>query len=49
MTERTERRTHKAVRWPDRRAHAFRSPWPKAAMTKCEDCGKYWKDHGEPK
>ena len=26
-------------------AHAFRSPWPLASRTRCEDCGEYAGTH----
>jgi hypothetical protein len=35
----TDRRTRTIARYPDRRAHAFWSPWPGGAMTTCERCG----------
>lgn len=41
----TERRTRTIARYPERRAHAFRSPWPTATMTKCEDCGVRYGEH----
>ena len=40
-----DRRNRNVARWPDRRAHAFRSPWPTASMTVCEDCGVRYGDH----
>lgn len=46
-----ERRTRTVARWPERRAHDFWSPWPTAARTRCEHCGKYWKaapEQGQP-
>jgi len=39
-----DRRNRNVPRWPERRSHPFRSPWPTASMTKCEDCGVL---HGE--
>jgi len=40
-----ERRQRDVARWPDRRAHAFWSPWPTATMTKCERCGVRYGEH----
>lgn len=43
-----DRRTRNVPRWPDRRQHPFRSPWPVRARTKCEDCGIYYDRHPHP-
>lgn len=40
-----DRRNRNIPRYPERRAHAFRSPWPKADMTRCEACGVAWAEH----
>jgi hypothetical protein len=40
-----DRRNRNIPRWPERRSHAFRSPWPTATMTTCEACGVKYGDH----
>lgn len=40
-----DRRNRNVARYPDRRAHPFRSPWPTASMTVCENCGVRYGDH----
>ncbi len=40
-----DRRNRNLPRYPDRRAHAFRSPWPQASETVCESCGVTYAGH----